>query len=313
MRLVFAAAYRGSDAQEQRGQLPRRQAGGRGRRRHGRPQRRRGGQRHHHRGAGRPWPAGAVERTRPTLQRPQAGEFLRANWRIRRWRPATQAVRHGTDPGRPARGRHLVHVANVKHDSAATCSARASLPGHGRPLAGPGAGQQRLSPDAERYPQRSVITRALGIDPEVEFDLFTWLRSATGCCARTGLSDVVEPAQIRARSTCRSPAPSRRPRLVTVANDQGGPDITVMIVVDAVDDATSRPRRPAAACSRPGRGRPPGPCRWWATPSWTRRPPAGSGAPRPGSQGPVAGHHHRLQPRVLIAGIVVFVRRLRCC
>ena len=58
----------------------------------------------------------------------------------------------------------------------------------------------RLSPeDAERHPQRSVITRALGIDPEVEFDLFTYKLQVGDrlLLCSDGLSDVVEPAQIR--------------------------------------------------------------------------------------------------------------------
>jgi serine/threonine protein phosphatase PrpC len=98
----------------------------------------------------------------------------------------------------------------------------------------------RLSPeDAERHPQRSVITRALGIDPEVEFDLFTYKLQVGDrlLLCSDGLSDVVEPAQIR-KVLLRVPSAQRAAReLVTVANEQGGPDNITVIVVDAVDEA----------------------------------------------------------------------------
>ena len=100
----------------------------------------------------------------------------------------------------------------------------------------------RLSPeDAERHPQRSVITRALGIDPEVEFDLFTYklqIGDRLLLCS-DGLSDVVEPAQIR-KVLLRVRSAHRAAReLVTVANEQGGPDNITVIVVDAVDEAAA--------------------------------------------------------------------------
>jgi serine/threonine protein phosphatase PrpC len=100
----------------------------------------------------------------------------------------------------------------------------------------------RLSPeDAEHHPQRSVITRALGIDREVEFDLFTYklqLGDRLLLCS-DGLSDVVEPTQIRnVLLRVRNPYEAAR-RLIEVANEQGGPDNITVIVVDAVDDAAA--------------------------------------------------------------------------
>jgi serine/threonine protein phosphatase PrpC len=98
----------------------------------------------------------------------------------------------------------------------------------------------RLSPeDAERHPQRSVITRALGIDPEVEFDLFTYKLQVGDrlLLCSDGLSDVVEPAQIR-KVLLRVPSAKRAAReLVSVANANGGPDNITVIVVDAVDES----------------------------------------------------------------------------
>ena len=98
----------------------------------------------------------------------------------------------------------------------------------------------RLSPeDAERHPQRSVITRALGIDPEVEFDLFTYKLQVGDrlLLCSDGLSDVVEPAQIR-KVLLKVPSAQRAAReLVSVANANGGPDNITVIVVDAVDES----------------------------------------------------------------------------
>ncbi|HJW60480.1 MAG TPA: SpoIIE family protein phosphatase, partial [Actinomycetota bacterium] len=96
--------------------------------------------------------------------------------------------------------------------------------------------------DAERHPQRSVITRALGIDPEVEFDMFTYKLQVGDrlLLCSDGLSDVVEPAQIRnVLLRVRNSHQAAR-KLVTVANEQGGPDNITVIVVDAVDEATAQ-------------------------------------------------------------------------
>jgi PPM family protein phosphatase len=98
----------------------------------------------------------------------------------------------------------------------------------------------RLSPeDAERHPQRSVITRALGIEPEVEFDLFTYKLQVGDrlLLCSDGLSDVVGTTQIRnVLLRVRSPQKAAR-QLVTVANEQGGPDNITVVVVDAVDES----------------------------------------------------------------------------
>ncbi|HEY4725902.1 MAG TPA: Stp1/IreP family PP2C-type Ser/Thr phosphatase, partial [Actinomycetota bacterium] len=100
----------------------------------------------------------------------------------------------------------------------------------------------RLSPeDAERHPQRSVITRALGIDPEVEFDLFTYKLQVGDrlLLCSDGLSDVVETTQIRnVLLRVRSPQKAAR-QLITVANEQGGPDNITVIVVEAVDESAA--------------------------------------------------------------------------
>jgi PPM family protein phosphatase len=97
--------------------------------------------------------------------------------------------------------------------------------------------------DAERHPQRSVITRALGIDPEVEFDLFTYKLQPGDrlLLCSDGLSDVVEPTQIRnVLLRVRDPQKAAD-RLVAVANEGGGPDNITVIVVDTDEGSAAEP------------------------------------------------------------------------
>jgi serine/threonine protein phosphatase PrpC len=162
----------------------------------------------------------------------------------------------------------------------------------------------RLSPeDAERHPQRSVITRALGIDPEVEFDLFTYKLQVGDrlLLCSDGLTDVVGTAQIRnVLLRVRSPQKAAR-QLVTVANEQGGPDNITVVVVDAVDEsALSEVEDDETGDLTAGAA--------------TGAMPLVEGDGAPGRRGGRAARakdrslamHRRLQ-RVLVAGIVVLV------
>ena len=163
----------------------------------------------------------------------------------------------------------------------------------------------RLSPeDAERHPQRSVITRALGIEPEVEFDLFTYKLQVGDrlLLCSDGLSDVVEPRQIRnVLLRVRNPDEAAR-RLIAVANEQGGPDNITVIVVDANDGSVVEDYEDETGDLAVG--------------SATGAMPAvtGDGGAADGRSGRAAraakdrslAMHRRLQ-RVLLAGIVVLV------
>ena len=166
----------------------------------------------------------------------------------------------------------------------------------------------RLSPeDAERHPQRSVITRALGIDPEVEFDLFTYKLQVGDrlLLCSDGLSDVVEPAQIR-KVLLRVPSAQRAAReLVTVANEQGGPDNITVIVVDAVDEAMAEAQEAGGDTTgdlTAGSATGALPVVGDAELDGDRR--AGSGRAVRAAKDRSLAMHRRLQ-RVLIAGIVV--------
>lgn len=107
----------------------------------------------------------------------------------------------------------------------------------------------RLSPDeAERHPQRSVITRALGTDPEVDVDIFTveaeagdlFLLCSDGLTSMVGDDEILTTLE-EARDDLEQAALG----LVRKANRGGGEDnITVVFfelaedgAEDAVDDA----------------------------------------------------------------------------
>src|SRR6266536_2235688 len=96
----------------------------------------------------------------------------------------------------------------------------------------------RLRPDeAERHPQRSIITRALGVEFDVEVDLFTYklLSGDRLLLCSDGLSGVVDEHRIR-NVLLRVPEPQRAAeKLVAMANEGGGPDNITVVVLDTSD------------------------------------------------------------------------------
>ncbi len=92
----------------------------------------------------------------------------------------------------------------------------------------------KLTPEeAETHPQRSILTRALGAEPEVDIDTLE-LQLAEGdrlIICSDGLSSVVAESQIAATLRESKGLQEACKRLVDAANARGGPDnITVVIV-----------------------------------------------------------------------------------
>ena len=92
--------------------------------------------------------------------------------------------------------------------------------------------------DAEIHPQRSVITRALGTDPDVDVDAFT-IRPQPGdvyLLCSDGLSDMVTAAEIEEilRSD-RNALESAARSLVRAANRGGGDDNITAVLFEIVD------------------------------------------------------------------------------
>ena len=120
--------------------------------------------------------------------------------------------------------------------------------------------------EAETHPQRSVLTRALGVDTVVDVDDDTFqVRSGDRLLLCTdGLTSMVPEDQIgEILGTVRDPREAAK-RLVRMANEAGGVDNTTVVILDFSDDdddaAAARPdgqaRSAAGAIATAPAGRP---------------------------------------------------------
>lgn len=96
-----------------------------------------------------------------------------------------------------------------------------------------------ITPEEARvHPRRNIVTRAMGIDRNVQVDVFTQL-VRTGdrvLLCSDGLVDEVSDVDIRQVLIDHTTAQEAAEALVMVANANGGRDNTTVIVVDVVDD-----------------------------------------------------------------------------
>lgn len=92
--------------------------------------------------------------------------------------------------------------------------------------------------EARSHPQRHIVTRALGVEPNVLVD--TWERPATVgeryIICSDGLSNELEDHDIEQLSRANADPQDAADRLVKLANDRGGRDNVTVLVVDVVDD-----------------------------------------------------------------------------
>jgi hypothetical protein len=102
----------------------------------------------------------------------------------------------------------------------------------------------RLTPEqAESHPQRAIVTRALGVDPTVEVDLYT-IEVVAGdriLLCSDGLTTMVRERDIERLARSEPDAQRAAELLVDAANRAGGEDNTSVVVVDVleVDDAVA--------------------------------------------------------------------------
>jgi protein phosphatase len=92
--------------------------------------------------------------------------------------------------------------------------------------------------DAERHPQRSIVTRALGVDSEVEVDLMT-VDVADGdriLICSDGLSSMLDFESIAAILNEQPDPQIAAEHLVDAANDAGGEDNITVVIVDIGSD-----------------------------------------------------------------------------
>jgi PPM family protein phosphatase len=114
----------------------------------------------------------------------------------------------------------------------------------------------RLSPEeAEQHPQRSVITRALGTEPDVDVDTFTVEAEPDDIylLCSDGLTDMVSGSEILAVVERAGDLEGAARGLVDAANDGGGEDnITVVLFqVGGAAEPEDTVRMPAAVLPEP--------------------------------------------------------------
>lgn len=100
----------------------------------------------------------------------------------------------------------------------------------------------RLQPDeAERHPQRSIITRALGVDADVQVDTFSIdVRAGDRfLICSDGLSGMLSNEQIQETLAATGNAQDAADQLVEQANEAGGEDNITCVVIDITDDGAS--------------------------------------------------------------------------
>ncbi|MEO7837467.1 MAG: Stp1/IreP family PP2C-type Ser/Thr phosphatase [Acidimicrobiales bacterium] len=163
--------------------------------------------------------------------------------------------------------------------------------------------------EAASHPQRNVLTRALGIDPQVDVDCFqvTPYRGDRLMLASDGLYNEVDESDIAVVLRRIADPEKAAEELVKMAREHGGNDNITVVVVDVVDDDSRSARASAAVANEP--------------PPAARRPP--DAAPRrsapvqtPASAGALptgraAGHPRRGRGvtlrAVLFVGVVIAV------
>jgi len=92
--------------------------------------------------------------------------------------------------------------------------------------------------EAEHHPQRSIITRALGVDAEVEVDLLT-VRVESGdriLLCSDGLTSMIDANSISNILTTNDDPQAAVDALVDAANQAGGEDNITAVVLDFEDD-----------------------------------------------------------------------------
>lgn len=107
--------------------------------------------------------------------------------------------------------------------------------------------------EADVHPQRSLITRALGLDDDVEVDSWQLLPAAADriLLCSDGLSNEVPDDRIGSILRRLADPKEAATELVRLAVDAGGRDNVTVVVVDVLDDDTAAREASAALADRP--------------------------------------------------------------
>jgi PPM family protein phosphatase len=107
----------------------------------------------------------------------------------------------------------------------------------------------RISPaEAEVHPQRAIITRALGIDADVEVDLYT-IEAHTGdrvLICSDGLTGMLRDQEVLRIAMLETDPRLAADRLVDAANEAGGEDNITVLIIDVLDAPPSTAPDPEA-------------------------------------------------------------------
>lgn len=109
--------------------------------------------------------------------------------------------------------------------------------------------------EAERHPQRSIITRALGVDSDVEVDVQRLdLRVGDRLLLNSdGLTGMLDADAVESVLNDEADPQAAADKLVSLANDAGGEDNITVVVVDVTDE-DERSEEEAAAPAPPSEG-----------------------------------------------------------
>ena len=106
----------------------------------------------------------------------------------------------------------------------------------------------RLTPEqAESHPQRAIVTRALGVDDDVDVDLYTLEVDAGDrvVLCSDGLTTMVRERDIERLARSEPDPQSLADAFVRAANDAGGEDNITVVVIDVLEVDTPAPPDPA--------------------------------------------------------------------
>jgi serine/threonine protein phosphatase PrpC len=163
--------------------------------------------------------------------------------------------------------------------------------------------------EAHTHPQRSIVTRALGVDENIPIDELTLdLKEGDRLLLCTdGLSSMLGRDAIQQILLAEPDPQKAADRLVEEANQAGGDDNITVVVLDVAPDGDNSAERAAAAGASSGATAVVAPARSGASPRTTAPEPRLKAAPEP------AGHVRRPRPRIrwgrlaVWGGVVVLI------
>jgi Stage II sporulation protein E (SpoIIE) len=165
----------------------------------------------------RPWPAPSPRRTRPSSTRP----------------PATQACGAWAPPSPPPPSPATTSSSPTSATAAPTSSATARS-ARSPPTTPSSASSSAAAAQAAVHPERSILTRAVGLDPRIPVDTPDPIDLRPGdqvLLCSDGLTEAVPDPQIAELLTANPDGHAACRALIDTANNAGGPDNITLIII----------------------------------------------------------------------------------